>query len=219
MAEGATPPLYLNAHTCNPVKLSVVDQHKWLGILWSSNLNLTAALNARLGLAAGLFSSIAGLVTNGVPLPVVLRLFESKVDGTLRFGRWLLATAPTALERFNEVYNSWARVLIGADRWRNSAVASGELGWSLSGAGIAVVDVAMQRARLWSLDDSDLYKQVFVNSHKFAVSWASASQSVVESWSIPDLPQVTGRSGLDGYKAMVRESESASCIAEWRGRA
>ena len=64
---------------------------------------------------------------------MALELFDSKVEGSMRYGRWLLVLAEGAESMLNECYEGWARALVGSPPWRSGLIAAGELGWTLSG--------------------------------------------------------------------------------------
>ena len=124
--------------------------------MWSSTLDLMVALEAVLQQAAAKFTVLAGLATaNILPIAYVCALFASIVEGTMRFGRWLYAAEVGAEEKLDEAYKKWARVLLDADAWKPWATIASELGWRLSGAGRAVVDVAMRRCRLFLLPEEN----------------------------------------------------------------
>ena len=93
-------------------------------------------------------------------------MFESVVDGSMRFGRWLYAVHPGAEDRMNALYESWLGTHpSGAALWRTGATVVSELGWCLSGSGRAVVDVPMRRCSLHLLEPGDLYRDVFILGH------------------------------------------------------
>ena len=98
-------------------------------------------------------------------MSIAARIFEERVEGAIRFARWLLAVAPGAEEKLDARYNEWGLAFLGAPVWRNAAVAGVELGWALSGAGRAIVDVAMKRAAFWATGESDIYGAVFRRAH------------------------------------------------------
>jgi hypothetical protein len=91
------------------------DKHKWLGLWWSADLDLSHTLSVRLQAAGGTVSKLAGMVQAGqLPLAVALDLFEAKVEGSVRFARWLLVIAPNAQRAYNEAYENWARAFLGS---------------------------------------------------------------------------------------------------------
>ena len=117
-----------------------------------------------------------------MPLCYVLCLFESVVEGTLRFGRWLYAVQPGAEEILDSLYQTWARSLLGAASWRNWAVAFSELGWVMTGSGRAVVDVAMKRCTLFLLDPHDIYRRAFVLGHSVeGMTWSKLSLAMLKN--------------------------------------
>eukprot|EP00973_Karenia_brevis_P083646 11604891-Karenia_brevis.AAC.1 len=80
----------------------------------------------------------------------------------MELGRWLFTAGQGALDTLDTAYECWACSLLGAQQWRNGAVAASELGWVLSGSGRAMLAVALRRARAWQLPQEDLYGHVFL---------------------------------------------------------
>ena len=114
--------------------LEGVDQHRWLGLLWRVDLDLLPALRSRCAGLVGTVASPAGLVSCGLlPLALAVDLFESKVDGAVRFGRWLLVTKAGAEQLLGTVYENWAKALLSSPPWRSGVIASAELGWAYGG--------------------------------------------------------------------------------------
>jgi len=86
------------------------EAHKWLGFLWRMDLDFRSALQGKVRHADGLVATLSGLVSGGsLPLAVAVSLFEGKVDGYLRSGRWLMAVAWDAEATYDEAYYRWAR--------------------------------------------------------------------------------------------------------------
>ena len=215
-AEDFQPVLSFPVMGGNAAQIVVVSSHKWLGLLWPADLNFSKHLLQMIAVADTLVASICGLISTGLPLAFALELFNSNVEGFLRFGRWLVALAPGAIEVYNEAFNKWACRLLGAPPWRSSAVASCELGWRLTGFRRAALDVAMKRARLWSLDAGDLYGAIFQEGHSSPKSWASLSKSCLDTWGVPDLPAL-GYPLLPvwQYKRHVASVLEGASLAEW----
>ena len=70
--------------------LTVSNEHKWLGLLWNMRLDFRSALKRKIGHGSCLVASLAGMVSaHTIPLAMGVQLFESKVEGAMRFGRWL----------------------------------------------------------------------------------------------------------------------------------
>ena len=107
----------------------------------------------------------------------------------MRFGRWLLATAPGALDRYDTAYNRWACALLHSPPWRSAAIAHMELGCGLCGRHRARLDIAGRRARLWTLPQGDIYGEIFIQSHAVQLSWARRSLALFD---IPDYPDARG---------------------------
>ena len=80
-AEAVNPRLFLRLVGQPVAELYCVQNHKWLGLLWSASLDLAGALDDKLRIASGIFASVAGLLSVGAPLIIVLHIFEAKVDG------------------------------------------------------------------------------------------------------------------------------------------
>ena len=194
--------------------------HKYLGILWPGDLVFTPALLQCICVASCLVATIAGLVQSAsLPLCFASALFEAKVEGYLRYSRWLLAIAPGAAQVFNDAYDSWARQLLGSQPWRSAAVARGELGWVVSGMLQAVVDVAMRRARLWSLPVGDFYRTVFTlgGAAHAPTTWYSLSKSLLLEYNVPDIVDLgCPLLPLSQYKKLVKDTLSASGVAKWQ---
>ena len=105
-------PLFLAVPGQEPTCLIYAAMHKWLGLLRRADLDVSHALDQRLRVSSAHFSTIAGLVASKLPLAIVLELFESKVDGALKYARWLLATQQGALDKLDVIYMAWARALL-----------------------------------------------------------------------------------------------------------
>ena len=197
----------------SPQEVCVRPSHRWLGLLWPANHDFLPALLQAVHAAESHVLSIVGLVSSGgLPLAFGLLLFESKVDGFLRFSRWILATADGADEVYNRAFDKWGRLFLCSMPWRSAEVAACELGWSLSGFGRAVVDVALRRAKLWSLPPSDLYGATLSIGHNFGTTWATKSLCVLESVGVPDLPSLgSPMMPLKLYKVLIRGKLQASC--------
>ena len=150
---------------------------------------------------------------NALPLCYVCQLFEALVEGVMRFGIWLYATAPGAAEVLDDLYTSWARSLMGAAPWRNWATCVNEFGWQLTGQGRGIVDVAMRRFYLWTLPDGDIYKRVFLRSAEcIGDTWAKRSLALLEAWGVVDWPCWASPSRSKGtYKLYVKGVLQASC--------
>ncbi len=80
---------------------------------------------------------------------------------------------------------------------------------------VAVKEVALRRAKLWLLPDSDFYKGFFCRAHACPGTWACESMELLRRWGLPDLPDVG--CSLWTYKKQVLAQLSAVC-AEQAGR-
>ena len=212
----ALPPLALSLVGQPPSPLSFVLQHTWLGLRWSSVLDLSAAMEQVIRTSTSKFVSIAGLATSSyLPLCYVCHLFESVVDGSMRYGRWLYAVHQGAESRLDSVYVAWARTLLGAPAWTNWATIVSEVGWNKSGAGRSVVDVAMKRCSLHLLETSDLYREAFVLGHRVAGdTWSKLSLQMLGRWGVLDWPEWSqAGSTRAGYKLYVKEVIIQRCLA------
>ena len=122
------------------------------------------------------------LSTRSVPLAIVLHVFVLKVEAKMRFGRWLWGCDAEVLALMDQVYNNWARQLLGADVWRNPDVCRGELGWSLSGRARVVLDVATKRYYLWQQTDRTLAAETFIKAHMMASdTWSKNVKEVLDA--------------------------------------
>ena len=201
-----------------PEVLSYTRLHKWLGLRWSSSLALLEALHCMIQCASNKFIGIASLCVAGVlPLCYVGALFEAVVDGTMRFGRWLLITAPGAEQLLDDTYNAWARTLLGACPWRSCARVVSELGWCVSGAGRGVIDLAMKRASLYALGQHDLYRVVFENAHIVSGdTFAKRGAALLARWGLADFIAWKGPDeSLGAYKKYVTKEVTARCLEKW----
>ena len=217
-------PLELRLRGAEPVQLGVVHVHKWLGLPWRADLDLGAMCRARLAAATAQVASLAGQVASGdVPLAAAASIFEMKIEGALRFGRWLWIVADGCSEAADEAYRSWARAFLGAPPWRSSTVAEAELGWVLSGAGRGVLDVARRRAGLWALPADDLYRRVFQTAHAVpGLSWAQQSAKLLADWGVADWPlwsQAHPGRQREAYVTAVQRQLEHQCAGAWRLRA
>ena len=85
-----------------PSPLSWVRSHRWLGILRDCSLNFAAVLEQKIACATAAVATLAVLVAGRmIPLALALDLFESKVEGSMRFGLWLLALVDGAEDMLN----------------------------------------------------------------------------------------------------------------------
>ena len=213
------PSVVFHAIRFPPAMITPTIQHPWLGLLRRSDLDLSPAVAARVRSAGSAVANLAGLVTSAsLPLAYALEFFETKVDGAMRFGRWFLATSDGAGATLDRAYEEWARTLLGSQPWRSAAVASGELGWRLSGFARAVRDAAARRARLWRLPAGDLYGAMFrLADTGIQRSWAFKSKSLLDDWRLPDYVQWGGGAApLGAYLRHVTSLLEARCIASWR---
>ena len=160
----------------------------------------------RIALAKKAFSLLVGLAQRDVlPIHVVNSIFWAKVFPVLDLGSWLYVLADSAEAVLNELHVSWAKQLLGACPWHNSALVTSELGWEVSGFHLAVVSMAARRARLWMLPAEDLYGRMFRVAHSWPFSWAAGSLAVLLQLGILDLPYWTTESGsLAKYRQYVR---------------
>ena len=221
-ASSSLTPVFFNPPCAPPSSLAFSSQHKWLGFLLRPDLDLRPALLSRIRAAESKFLELSGLVSCGIlPLWLALDMFETKVDGVLRPGRWLLAIAWDAKTSYNDAFESWARSLLGSQRWRSGAVATGELGWRLSGFDRAIVDLASRRARLWNLPACDLYAGVFRAAHGWpGATWSKVSLALLDDHGILDWPCWAGPgSSVKAYVKYVRGTLRSSHLIVWKASA
>ena len=213
------PILFRPKPRSSPVRLCLcASEHKWLGWLWSTDGGATESLHARLRAASSQLCVLAGLcIEAALPLPFAAALFESKVDGTLRVGRWLFAVmAPNAESELNTVQDKWARTLLGVPPWKPAHLASWELGWQLSGFARAVLDVASRRARIQSWPRQDWYRQMFCEASRSPASWAARSSKLLQDWGIRDFSEGNMSLGLRAYKSYVTDALRDACLEKTR---
>ena len=217
--SGLFLPLGGNAVAGTGHELLLKHLHKWLGAPWSNTLDMRPFMNERLGAARSAFAQLQGLVTLcAVPLPFAHVLFWSKVEGALLFGRWLWILADDACSSLDRHFQTWARLLIGGMPWRNWGVAVSELGWLLSGSFLAVRDLALRRASLWSLPDDDLYKLAFVRAGSWCdSSWAARGSALLSTLGVPDWPERPGNIvTTQDYKKLVVDVLQRGFAASFR---
>ena len=196
--------------------------HKWLGLPWPSLLDWVKLAERKIASATAVVSSLQGLLDRFVaPICIVLQLFSLKVNSSLRFGRWLWSVSPGVPALLEEAYRSWARMLLGADRWRNWAICFGELGWKFSGSASAVLEVALRRQYFWSQANQTLAGTMFVKAHSLpGATWAKQSLDLLSSWGLDDYPIWKLRStGAGGYAVYLCNVLEAKCLEIWQAEA
>lgn len=147
-----------------------------MGVLWNSALLFAETLKIRLNVAAQHFKELRGLVAAGaLPLQCAVILFESKVDGSVSYGRWLTVLCPDAESMYNTYFNNWALDLLGAPRWRRPASSCSELGWATTGFGRALKDMCSRLAKISNYGDEDIYRQSAVDACQSPFSWTASS--------------------------------------------
>ena len=122
------PPLKLRLRGRPAIEVLFVERHLWLGLEWTRG-KLDQALWSEIAAASSHTAGLAGLAAQGtLPLAIAVGIHESRVEGAMRFGRWLLAASEGALQEPGRVYESWARNFFGSPPWRSGAEAATELG-------------------------------------------------------------------------------------------
>ena len=202
------------------VILHKVLSHRWIGAVWDSRLYFAADLHAKLGLARAAFSTLLGMVNSRVaPLPTALILFNLKVDSVLAHTRWLWIMLPAAQSVLDDQYQSWARALLGADAWRNAAVATSEVGWPLGGFARLVRATALRRAKLWTLPEQDVYRAAFERANSLECGWAARSGQVLRQYGVSDWPvwQPSGirAKSLTNYRSYVLSRLMEASRTDW----
>ena len=140
-----------------PSAISWTKTHKWLGLLWNPQGDLSLHVRQCCGSCHSIVQALCGLVKGQrIPLALACFIFDCKVESSLRFGHWLWGVQAKALASLSDAYSSWARMLVGASRWRSAEVCRSELGWSLCAQAEVVIDVACARQSLWMQSDSSL---------------------------------------------------------------
>ena len=136
--------------------------------------------------------------------------------------RWRWVGIPDAEQIIDEKFKSWARAFLGGHAWNNWAVATSELGWSMSGFDRAVCATALRRARLWRLRDSDLYRHSFEQANTHGRGWAHQSRVAMTLKGILDWPEwkcIVRVPSLLAYKAHVVQRLVAANANGWREKA
>lgn len=198
--------------------LAGVARHRWLGVLWPSCMDFTCFLLQRVQVASVAVSQLAGFASSSaLPWFLVCVLFESKVDGILAFGRWLFILCPDAPAILDECYGRWAKLLLGADFWRNPGTCSSELGWTFSGFGRVVVSVAMRRATICCALESDWHASFFSLASDEDGSWATRSSCLLAKWGILDWSAWScSPKTLTRYRSYVRTAVAQASISDWQ---
>jgi hypothetical protein len=202
----------------SPLKLSWVQTHKWLGVQWTCAGNWNLLAQARIAAATADVAALAGLTRNKtIPISLALRMFDAKVEGSMRFSRWLWGASPELLTLADDAYNRWARTLLGAEPWRCGDVASAELGWHITGAGRCLIDVVAKRTTWWTASSSDPHALIFRMGHSLpGDTWSKLSAALLDTWGILDWPQWSNapagqNCSTSAYKKYVLEKVMAKC--------
>lgn len=198
-------------------------RHYWLGLLWCPQEGLIAAAKQRIAIATAQISTLAGMISNNIiPLAIGNLLVQAKAGNSLAFGRWLWGAHPEAQDMLDEAYCGWAKSMLGAPAWRSSAVARGEMGWCISGAGLATLEAAKKRAKLWLLPPADFFRLSFVTGHKDQTRWASISLHTLTTWGNNDWPKWSATvpsPSLKGYSEYVRATVTRRSVTKWSAEA
>ena len=207
-SSGALPlhPLVLPGRGGTPDRhLQFTQNHKWLGVLWPANLVFDTALQARVALAKKSFALLVGLAQRDVlPIDMAVAVFRAKVLPVLHLGSWLYGLADSAASTLDDLLVTWAKQLLGACCWHNSALVLSELGWDISGFNQVLLAMAMRRARLWTLPSEDLYAKVFRVAALWPDSWSARSAALLRRHGVLDYPTWGGfGSNLQNYRSYV----------------
>ena len=120
--------------------------------------------------------------------------------------------------KLDAVFQKWARSLLGADVWRNGAVALSEVGWALGGFSKCVRSVALRRAKMLMLPADDPYACVFNLTATQSAGWAHSSKLFLATWGVGDWDPHRFTS-YEAYKAYVDDCLLASFTAHWQATA
>ena len=95
--ESQTTFMYQAYDMPHPAPLQYVRAHRCLGMMWDNEANFNRYAIGLLAAQQSKVAVIAGLVASGgLPLPMVLFIFDLKVMSCLRFGRWLWGVSQRA---------------------------------------------------------------------------------------------------------------------------
>ncbi len=202
----------------NGVQLSAVSVQRWLGILWPDDLDFTGVLRSRLQLCDESVAQLAGLAQmNVISWPMLCELFESQVDSLMDIGRWLFIMVAGAETLICDSYNRWARILLGAEWYRNAGTCSSEMGWSISGYHRVVLTVAVFRAKLCLTSCDDWHRSFHTLAAQLQCGWSAQSLSVLRAHGVMDWPTWAGAgSTLEEYRAYVVGVLREAFILHWR---
>ena len=130
----------------------------------------------------------------------------------MRFSRWLLTLCANANHNLDRCYEDWGKALVGSPTWRSGVIASGELGWGLSGFMRGILHVVKKRAKLFMLPPDDLYARVFRTAGvSGSLNWAVRSLDLLNRWDILDYPS------WDGGDCLLLDYMSyASGVLHWK---
>ena len=167
--------------------------------------SMHASVMERIRIASAVFAILAGLVRDrAIPLSLALTMYESKVDGCLKPGRWAYAVGADASATLDSLLDTWALTLLGSPPWHHAGAARCLLDWRLSGMARAVKEMALKRAEFWRLPDNDLYKTLFLSTQDGPPSaWAYRSKILLQQWRLADYADGFAGLGLASYKIYV----------------
>ena len=214
--SGQVQPIFFRPSPSAPSLSLCSDAHRWLGWLWTEAGGAAETLQARIRVASGCFSTLAGLCTSqAIPLPFALNIFEGKVDACMRPGRWIYAVlVPDATRILDDAYDRWAKIFLGVPAWLPAHAVVWELGWPLSGMARAVFDVAVKRARIQCWPADDLYRRVFeTTAQSTAACWSTRSLQLLHDWGIAQYSDGDMSLGIPEYKRYVKQTLAAKCLA------
>ena len=194
--------------------LRTKEEHRWLGITWTTSLSFQQSLCHKAALASAVWGSICGLLrSRTLPVDLAASLFRTKVLPVLLQGACMYGLENNLIEFLGQLQSSWARQVFDLETWRNAAVAMGELGWTLPLHSEVVIEVAMRRFRLWQLPNCDLYKISFMNGHSIQCSWASKSLDLLKQMGITDW--VEWQETQQSYRTYLRQHLAKQWAQTW----
>ena len=204
------PPIHFNTGETDTVFLEWACVHRWLGILWSADLVFLADLMEKTAKGSAITARIASMIRyDGLPISYALEMFEMKVEGMLKFSKWCWVSIPSLEELLDDAYHKWARMLLLADKWKNAGVIRGELGWSLSGYGRFLCDMASMLGKVLAAED--WYGSMVKATRHHPGCWVQQVESRLTAWNVP---RPTLPVSLD-YGESAKSIITQACIAKW----
>ena len=143
---------------------------------------------------------------------LMIGCLASKVEGVLAVNRRLYSVmAPNAEIVLNELFDRFARALVGMPPWQPSCWAHWELGWGLQGFARAVLDTACRRARIQAWPPVDWCLKVLLATSSAPALGQAAAGSCSSTAAFCDFIEGDVSAGIRAYKHYVQEALQHIC--------